>query len=315
MLPEGWAGPLPGPVVNLIRGGYMAVGTFFVLSGFVLAHAYFSTVWTRPSLLRYAVNRFARVYPVYLLSLMVVLPMILRTGPVREVLAHLLLLQGWRPFLVDWNTPAWSLSCEAFFYLCFPLAAVFIKRLGWPALLLTAAATCLLPSWLKSAGMPQTLKPLIYVADFLMGIAAARAYALLSISNSANRFWNRGRWLYWPGLAGSLALVAYAPVINRFMNVNAVLRPMNALIVLGLALGGGTLAAHLARNQMVRLGQASYALYILHVPLLWWFRFLLLPFHWIILSMLYLSLAVWVSVKVFAKVEEPANRYLRKRLL
>ena len=35
----------------------------------------------------------------------------------------LLLLQGWSPTLSTfWNTPAWTMPTEAFFYLIFPLA-------------------------------------------------------------------------------------------------------------------------------------------------------------------------------------------------
>ena len=60
----------------LIRGGYLAVTTFFVLSGFVLARSYAATAWNRGKLLRYGVGRFARVYPVYVLSLLVVAPFI-----------------------------------------------------------------------------------------------------------------------------------------------------------------------------------------------------------------------------------------------
>jgi 3-O-acyltransferase len=68
---------LPPAIYALIRGGYLAVTTFFVLSGFVLARSYPSTRWTGKSLLRYGAGRFARVYPVYVLSLALVAPFIL----------------------------------------------------------------------------------------------------------------------------------------------------------------------------------------------------------------------------------------------
>ena len=45
---------LPGPLYALIRGGYLAVTTFFVLSGFVLSRSYAETRWNRGSLLGYA---------------------------------------------------------------------------------------------------------------------------------------------------------------------------------------------------------------------------------------------------------------------
>ena len=60
---------LPHGLFTLIRGGYQAVTTFFVLSGFVLTRSYAATVWNQRNTLRYAMGRAARVYPVYLLSL------------------------------------------------------------------------------------------------------------------------------------------------------------------------------------------------------------------------------------------------------
>ena len=83
---------LPHGLFTLIRGGYQAVTTFFVLSGFVLTRSYAATVWTRAATLRYALGRVARVYPVYLLSLAVVAPFILADqtpGKAGYLAAHL----------------------------------------------------------------------------------------------------------------------------------------------------------------------------------------------------------------------------------
>ena len=138
---------LPHGLFTLIRGGYQAVTTFFVLSGFVLTRSYAATLWNQRNTLRYALGRVARVYPVYLLSLAVVAPFILADQTPDKagyVAAHLLLVQAWLGAIpVNWNTPAWSLSCEMFFYAVFPLAALFIRRANWRSIALAAAA-CLL---------------------------------------------------------------------------------------------------------------------------------------------------------------------------
>src|SRR5208283_2725399 len=89
---------LPYPIYALIRGGYLAVTTFFALSGFVLARSYSATLWNRGSLLRYGMGRVARVYPVYILSLAIVAPFIAADharGKAQLVAAHGLLIQGW----------------------------------------------------------------------------------------------------------------------------------------------------------------------------------------------------------------------------
>ena len=174
---------LPHGLFTLIRGGYQAVTTFFVLSGFVLTRSYAATLWNQRNTLRYALGRAARVYPVYLLSLAVVAPFILADQTPDKagyVAAHLLLVQAWLGAIpVNWNTPAWSLSCEMFFYAVFPLAALFIRRANWRSIALAAALACCMTRVMWAAGVSDNIKPLVHLSDFLMGIAAACAYGLL----------------------------------------------------------------------------------------------------------------------------------------
>ena len=69
MMLDAQAHALPPVLYALIRGGYQAATTLFVLSGFVLARSYATTEWTRGNLLRYGAGRFARIYPVYSMHL------------------------------------------------------------------------------------------------------------------------------------------------------------------------------------------------------------------------------------------------------
>lgn len=296
---------LPTPLYTLIRGGYLAVTTFFVLSGFVLARSYAATRWDPRGLLRYGAGRIARVYPVYLLSLAVVAPFIVadRTPAKSPLLAaHAFLLQGWLgPLAVNWNTPAWSLSCEMFFYLVFPLAALGILRLGWRGTLAIAAATCVLTRLMLWSGVPDPVKPLIHLADFLMGVAAARIYECVPS--------RKGSWLYLPAFLLSAALIARPEILPPGVDLNSALRPLNAALLIGLALGGGVLARLLSTPVAVYLGKASYAMYILHVPILWWY----LRWHGVSAA-LYIALVIAVSAVVYAVFEEPANRWLRARV-
>jgi len=296
---------LPEPLYALIRGGYLAVTTFFVLSGFVLSRSYSRTRWDRRGLIRYFAGRIARVYPVYLLSLAVVAPFIAADRvPSKSPLlaAHVLLLQGWLgPIPANWNTPAWSLSCEMFFYLVFPLAAIAILSAGWRSTLALAAVACVLTRLMLSCGVPDPVKPLIHLSDFLMGIAAARIYEC--IRGSA------GAWLYLPAFALSAALIARPQFLPLGVDLNSALRPLNALLLIGLALGGGMGARALAHPVAVYLGKASYAMYILHVPILWWYS------RWHGGSPAgYIALVIAVSALVYAVFEEPANRWLRSRV-
>jgi peptidoglycan/LPS O-acetylase OafA/YrhL len=307
---DAWVQSLPYFLYAVIRGGYLAVTTFFVLSGFVLSRSYAATEWNGKSLLRYGVGRFARVYPVYALSLAVVAPFILadRTpGKAPLVAAHGLLLQGWLGHIpVSWNTPAWSLSCEAFFYLLFPLAAAAVQRATWRSTLALAAASCVLTRAMWAVGISDEIKPLIHLSDFLMGIAAWRVYDLLM----ERRLRPAGAWLYVPGAALGSALIAYPGLLPARIDLNSALRPLNALLLLGFAFGGGVAARALSSQAAVYLGKSSYAMYILHVPVLWWYLRWSRGFS----VLLYLTLVIGLSALVYRFIEEPANRWLRTRL-
>ena len=123
-----WFGPL-APVVN---AGYVSVSFFILLSGFVLAYNYAGRARTGElGKVGFWTARFTRLYPIYLLSLLIGL----QTLPGEfGVHTHLLfwagivltplLLQGWVPEVATfWNTPAWTMSAESFFYLLFPWLA------------------------------------------------------------------------------------------------------------------------------------------------------------------------------------------------
>ena len=110
----------------IFNNGFVFVGFFFLLSGFILAYNYAD----RPNLSKrdFWVARFSRLYPVYLAALVISYQMLAsewgahsRAEFWQGFLLTPLLLQGWFPNLATfWNTVAWTLSCEFMLYLAFP---------------------------------------------------------------------------------------------------------------------------------------------------------------------------------------------------
>jgi len=300
---------MPGPLQPIARAGYLAVPLFFALSGFVLARNYSSTFWRPRNFWKYLVGRFARVYPVYLLSLLIVVPFIVKAADQPKgwlVAMHLTLTQGWfvGHYTAGWNTPAWTLSCEMFFYLVFPLLIVPMRNWGWMRIIGVALTVCVLPQAMWACGIPDLLKPIIHLADFLMGMAAARAFELLTERRPS------GTWLYRIGLLGSGALIAYARYLPKSIPLNSLLRPMNALVLLGLGLGGGWIARALSTRPIVYLGKASFGMYILHIPILWW----TVTWSEVFSKYFYIPAVITVSCIVYAIFEEPANRSIRSMI-
>lgn len=317
--------PLTGSndtVRAVLDAAWVALSVFFAISGFVLARRYHATTWDRPALVHYVIARFSRVYPVYLLSLLVLVPIVgeaMRAGTLGSprdqlglLLNHVFLLQGWHRPAVHWNTPAWSLSCEVFFYALLPFVILLVRQATWPRLLATAGLAFAIPVALRLWLEPPLPKPPLYLGDFLIGLVAGRLYDRLRGSRvPLDRL---GPWLYGPACVGGLLLLIYRHDLGSFLVFDSGIRLFSAMLVCGLACGGGLSWRWLSSPFMTAGGRASYAIYILHIPLLWWFersdlRAALPP---LAAGAVYVVMVVVVALLVSRHFEEPANVILRR---
>src|SRR5437899_2287510 len=123
---------------GLVRGSYLFVDFFFVLSGFVIAYNYARRLGDWPGVKRFLILRCGRVYPLHLFMLMCFVAYeTLRlaekpdafTGPnsPAAVVSNVLLLQsmGVHDHLT-WNGPSWSISTEWWTYVVFALVCVWL---------------------------------------------------------------------------------------------------------------------------------------------------------------------------------------------
>ncbi|CAG2159698.1 acyltransferase family protein [Cupriavidus numazuensis] len=330
---------VPQALQRAADGGRPAVSFFFVLSGFILTWNYRRPLATGGAQARRAfyVARFARIYPVLLLSLVLALPVtawLLRDGDaflLREwyglsgsdaanlrALGASLALQGlaltaWTPFASlnqPWNGPAWSISCEAFFYALFPW---LLARLGassnralaaWCVGLWLAQGAWI--GWLQHVlpvsrhGFLVAQFPPTHLFEFVLGICAALVHARLAEAG-AERV-RTGHVLAVAALAGIAALSVLQPMSPAFYAQS----PLFGALILGLAMSGGP--AFLSWRWLVTLGEASFALYLLHVP---FGRLLHLAGVTAASGWAALAAVVGLSVLVFRGYEEPLRRRLR----
>lgn len=328
-----WFGPL-APVVN---AGYASVSFFILLSGYVLAYNYATRARAgQLDTMRFYKARFTRLYPIYLLSLLLSWRML-----PQEYASHThgmfwtgivlapLLMQGWIPSIATFlNTPAWTMSAESFYYLLFPWMARWKRPESVQPILLRLAGVWMLgmiPGTLyivfNPDGIPhpdrfsygpwlQALKytPLPHLASFVFGVLLAELDELIPRAARLRLFLGVG------GFATIFFLLWLGSDIPYAIIHDGLLMPLFGCVILGLA-GDNPLARTLGIRPLVFVGEASYCLYLLH------YNFWNLVHDTHVLNRLGLSgLDPWISYAILVGmallalhfIEKPAQRTLRK---
>ncbi len=319
-------------VRRALDDGRTAVALFFVLSGFILTRQY---ARISPSDRRaYYVARFARIYPVVLLALAVAgvgiaiaaathpgalerWYLVQATHPLHlgtSLAAQLSLTTGWFPdpsINQPWDAPAWSISCEVLFYALLPVLLPLLRRMSMRRLVLVGVAAYLVQGLcVADLKALQTVEggyllyqfPLVHLPEFLAGMVAA----LWFVRRPAPLGRVPRRLLIGTATAGIAALALIQPVTPAYYCCT----PLFVMLVLGLAARGGR-TDWLGSATAVLLGEASYSLYLLHVPLGRLFQ-LARPPQWT--GYLFAVAVIAVSVGSLRCYEAPLRRALRARL-
>lgn len=300
------------PVQHLLDNGWVSVALFFILSGFILSYTYSHNMARRGSRARFWVARFARIYPVYLLSLLLDLPF--TDASLHNKLAVLTMVQSWNPLRPmwsgAWNLPTWTLSCEAFFYLTFPLLLPAMQRLSDRCLQGMAIAFILLitfghtmtnwpAAWLHALWIPL---PVLRLPEFLLGMAAGALFL-------------RNYRLSFGSVTATVAIIAilFIEVAATGPWISLLVLPY-ILLIYSLAQEQGFWARIFNAPALVFLGGASYAIYLLQMPVRSWSHFFLSGNHRIDGIDAFLSplILIGFSCLVFRYLEEPVRRWIKR---
>jgi peptidoglycan/LPS O-acetylase OafA/YrhL len=268
---------------------HQAVSFFFVLSGFILAHVY-PELRTASDRGRFVLARFARLWPTHVACTLILFASIGLppwTGPnVFLALTQLTMVHAWLPVQglnASWNGPSWSISTEFFFYLSFVLLIHRWEQTWLRKLLLALAmlAGMLFVCWLDpfSEGVDLAHNRLVYsqplarLFEFTLGMTASlwsrrltararigpvlgtmtefAAFALVAFN--MYHYWNIATCVPW---VGHLTWFLQADSCFSF-----------AILITVLAAEWGWLSRALSLRSFTVLGDISYAIYLLHVPL------------------------------------------------
>ena len=317
----------PGIVSNFLANGYLGVNFFFVLSGFILAYIYQGRLrgsYLSYSTSNYAIARFARVYPVYVLALLLTIPVV-PWGHSWNTLPQFLLLQCWLPpaasdvyTLGNDNGPAWTLSIELFFYLAFPVLIKWAERLRTPQIFWVIAGICCLMVWFRLPAMGAGREgwqvpyrwqayvplPISRTPEFLYGV-------LLGILFRRGILPVRPLSLY---LAGALTFATLCCSILPWVPAAATIL-FGLVIILTAVNHSATIHAPFLESRfLVLLGGACYSIYLLQYPVHRWLRVVLGSELEPVAKTIYVPVLIIISIVVFLRYEIPLREFLRGKI-
>ncbi len=297
-----------------------AVSYFFILSGFIMITANANKTIVDPKV--YYQNRFIRIFPVYLTSIVLILLYIafsISTLDPSGFVLNLLMIQAWIPEkALSFNHPAWSVSVEVFFYLLFPL--LFNKI--YTRFSIRKTGLVIISFWLMS----QIVIHCIRYSSLYQGYDSSVNYFILFsplfhlneflIGNLLGLFWMTAQHQK-KNNAYLLLGITSIYMITMSMNSGAMLN--NGLMALlfvpfiyFLSSDNSTISNFFSLPICVYLGEISYGIYILQFPVFLWMHSLLKrlaildPYINFYTSLLMLII---VAILSYTFIEKPARKY------
>ncbi|MEP9368097.1 acyltransferase [Xanthobacter sp. VNH20] len=263
----------------IVSNAFLFVDFFFVLSGFVVCHAYRDRLGDAPSWRAFVVRRFGRLWPLHaamlalfigFIALVNVLPhperFTFTLGPSEysaiAIPIHALLLNAVDLHGMAWNAPSWSIGAEFYTYLLFGAVCVLaLRRLSLAAAVLVVASIGLLalvsPTYMNSTADFGLFR---CVAGFFTGVIAYRLH---------EKWGDRRLPLATAWEVGIVALVAlfvirasHGPDAVRALSLAAPLAFAAAVLVF--AREQGAVSRLLRARPFAALGRWSYSIYMTH---------------------------------------------------
>jgi len=323
---------------------FIMVDLFFIMSGFIMLHVYSKDFQQRlqgETLKKFFVARFARVYPLHLFSLLLLVvivrwitdwgnPPILLEQP-SDILPNILLLHSFGVTnIYSWNIPSWSISAEFAAYLLFPFIALFInKKRALSIVLLLLLVVVAYYSIMYVLPRKNPINPAIPVphnlnttfdygyirgiAGFITGLLVYLAYGLQSVKKAFS------------GDAISFVILLAIGASLHFALNDGLTVFLFAMLVLSVAANKGLIAGFCNTKVMQFLGDISYSIYLMQIFLQEPFSHgYLLPgtvgvgrgkqnielFSGLGYCLIYLVLLVLISYITYRWVERPARKFI-----
>jgi len=322
--------PFNTPTLHyFISHANLGVCYFFVLSGFILSIVYEASFFSKPGALKkFFIARFARIYPVYLIALLLGMASVWlyqrEKFSAASAVSNALLIQAWIPLhLKTYNLPGWSLSVEAFFYLTFPWLIYKIFKGSFRTSTILAFAIWMVsfilylfvfnpafPGAEENTYINAVTNPLLQMNNFLIGIAGGIAYSQGKFNLIKK---HSSLFLAFASVLMLLLFFIPNPLVENARD--GLLAPLFLLFILSLAYNRGSISRMLSNRFLVYLGDISYGIYILQAPLGMWYKGMLIKSGIVLEESMFIYsfivFLVFFSAISYSFIEKPLRLYLR----
>lgn len=250
---------------GIFKQGYSGVDLFFVLSGFIITYIHFGDIGNRTMLKNFALKRFFRIYPVYWIVLLPLIPLyqLIPSFGFDNYRSLEGILKSVSLFPQDLHlmAVAWTLSHEMIFYIMFSLLIALKPKIAYP----------ILSVWI------------IVTLCFTFGVFNAEYYAINALFSPLNFEFLAGTIIAYLIVKNKLAMSklfifsGLAAIAFFWTLENMELLKIHRVVAYGLPFAlliYGTVTSEMTRNNTYSmritrfLGDASYSIYLTHYPLL-----------------------------------------------
>ncbi|HEI8865688.1 TPA: acyltransferase [Serratia odorifera] len=262
---------------GLFRNATFMVEFFFVLSGFVLTHAYSKRDFDWAAMKKFAITRTFRLFPLHIIMLIVFIflelakliaqskgidfnkPAFSGVNAPIQILPNILLLQSWltSAATLSFNYPSWSISVEYYLYAIFAIVLLFSQK--------AKSSLVIVFLIISSVGFLGLLVPAITIlkTEALSGLACFFGGAITYIIYNNSQPGKLPR-LFFSMLEVASILICYYAVTLSYEYKEILTSVLFCVTIYIFSFEIGVLSSLLKRSVFEFFGKISFSIYMTH---------------------------------------------------